>query len=656
MSFQRFIVDGLESFPARLEALIAKQKQEVESITKSRASSYESLLKPLQDLDEELSLFFTPLSHLNSVGNSEETQKAYEASLPLLSKFESEMAQNTALFAKLEKLHSNDAESQKVIENEVLSFVLSGAKLSDEKKDRMEQLSLRLSELSNNFSQNLLNATNAYELIIKDPKDVEGIPQSDLANARITQDGEEVYRFTLQMPSYMAYMTYGPNRKYREEIYRAYASRAPENATVIDEILQLKEEKAQLLGYENYASYALETRDAPSQEDVLEFLERLVALSLPQGREEIKELQAFAKELDGRDSLSSYDLGYYSEKLKRAKFDFDDRVTKPYFLQERVVEGLLEIVSELFGVEFQAVEVPTWNEKVKSYDIYDVESQEGKILRGRIYFDLEAREEKRGGAWMNDWETHFIDSSGKEHLASAFVVCNFSASTSDNPSLLRHDDVVTLFHEMGHALHHLFGKSKERSVSGINGVAWDVVEFPSQFLENFAYERAILKRFAFHHETDEPIPELLLEKIKESKNFQASMGMLRQLEFALFDFKLHQKLYQGEAVQTLLDSIRESTALITPPSYNKFQHGFAHIFAGGYAAGYYSYKWAEVLSADAFFACLNTQSGFDKEKAKGYKHFILENGGSKEMSQLYQEWLGRKADVAALTKLYGIEA
>jgi len=656
MSFQRFIIDDLESFPARLEALIAKQKQEVESITKSRASSYESILKPLQDLDEELSLFFTPLSHLNSVGNSEETQKAYEASLPLLSKFGSEMAQNTALFAKLEKLHSDDAESQKVIENEVLSFVLSGAKLSDEKKDRMEQLSLRLSELSNNFSQNLLDATNAYELIIKDPTDVEGIPQSDLANALITQDGEEVYRFTLQMPSYMAYMTYGPNPKYREEIYRAYASRAPENATVIDEILQLKEEKAQLLGYENYTTYALETRDAPSQEDVLEFLERLVALSLPQGREEVKELQAFAKELDDVDSLSSYDLGYYSEKLKRAKFDFDDRVTKPYFLQERVLEGLLEIVSELFAVEFQPVEVPTWNEKVKSYDIYDVESQESKILRGRIYFDLEAREEKRGGAWMNDWETHFIDSSGKEHLASAFVVCNFSASTSDNPSLLRHDDVVTLFHEMGHALHHLFGKSKERSVSGINGVAWDVVEFPSQFLENFAYERAILKRFAFHHETDEPIPELLLEKIKESKNFQASMGMLRQLEFALFDFKLHQKLYQGEAVQTLLDSIRESTALITPPPYNKFQHGFAHIFAGGYAAGYYSYKWAEVLSADAFFACLDTQRGFDKEKAKGYKHFILENGGSKEMSQLYQEWLGRKADVAALTKLYGIEA
>lgn len=255
---------------------------------------------------------------------------------------------------------------------------------------------------------------------------------------------------------------------------------------------------------------------------------------------------------------------------------------------------------------------------------------------------------------MNDWETHYVDSKGDKHLASAFIVCNFSPTTKENPSLLRHDDVVTLFHEMGHAIHHLFGKCHERSVSGINGVAWDVVEFPSQFLENFAYEAAILKRFGFHHKTEEPISDTLLAKIKETKNFQAALGILRQVEFSLFDFKLHQDLYQGEEVQVLLDSIREKTSLLKSPSYNKFQHGFAHIFGGGYAAGYYSYKWAEVLSADAFFSCLDDEAGFDKERAKGYKEFILANGGAKEMSDLYQEWLGRKADVKSLTKLYEI--
>jgi oligopeptidase A len=310
----------------------------------------------------------------------------------------------------------------------------------------------------------------------------------------------------------------------------------------------------------------------------------------------------------------------------------------------------LDIVSELFSVTFKPADVPTWHDCVKPFDIFD----DGK-LSGRIYFDLEARKEKRGGAWMNDWETHYIDSDGKKHLASAFIVCNFSPTTDKTPSLLRHDDVVTLFHEMGHAIHHLFGTCEERSVSGINGVAWDVVEFPSQFLENFAYEAAILKRFGFHYESGEPISTELMAKIKETKNYQAALGILRQVEFSLFDFTLHQNLYQGEEVQALLDGIREKTALLKAPSYNKFQHGFAHIFAGGYAAGYYSYKWAEVLSADAFFSCLDDKSGFDKEAAKGYKEYILANGGAKEMSELYQEWLGRKADVKSLIKLYDLD-
>ncbi len=527
--------------------------------------------------------------------------------------------------------------------------MLSGVNLPDEQKKRMEEISLKLSELSNQFSQNLLDATNAYELIITDAKDVEGLPQSDIDAAKEELEGKTIYKFTLQIPSYLAYMTYGPNREFRKELSKAYATRAPQNAEIIDQILALKNEKAKLLDFDSYAHYALETRDASKQEDVIGFLNDLADAALPQAKKELSELKAYAKKTDGIEDLSGYDVGYYSEKLKKEKFDFDDAMTKPYFQQSKVLLGLLDIVSELFSVTFKAADVPTWHECVKPFDIFD----EGK-LSGRIYFDLEARKEKRGGAWMHDWETHYVDSKGEQHFASAFIVCNFSPTTKETPSLLRHDDVVTLFHEMGHAIHHLFGKCTERSVSGINGVAWDVVEFPSQFLENFAYEAAILKRFGFHYETGEPISDELMAKIKETKNFQAALGILRQVEFSLFDFMLHQNLYQGEEVQKLIDSIRKKTSLLESPSYNKFQHGFAHIFAGGYAAGYYSYKWAEVLSADAFFSCLDDDAGFDKEHAQGYKEFILANGGSKEMSQLYEEWLGRKADVKSLTKLYEI--
>jgi len=648
--FQNFQLDHLENFPQTLETLLNQQRETIKEITHSEASDYETVLKPLQDLDEELGLFFTPLSHLNSVMNSDETQKAYEESLPLLSKFSSEMAQNETLFKKIEKIKASSEEAQTVVAHEIRDFVLSGVNLPEKEKKRMEEINLRLSELSNHFSQNLLDATNAYELIIKDAKDVEGMPQTDIDAAKEELDGKTVYKFTLQIPSYLAYMTYGPNREYRKELSKAYATRAPKNAEVIDEILALKNEKAKLLNFDSYAHYALKTRDASQQEDVIAFLNDLAEAALPQAKKELSELQDFAKRTDGIEDLKGYDLGYYSEKLKKEKFNFDDTMTKPYFEQSKVLDGLLDIVSELFDVTFKPADVPTWHDCVKAFDIFE----DGQ-LSGRIYFDLEARKEKRGGAWMNDWETHYVDSHGKKHLASAFIVCNFSPATESTPSLLRHDDVVTLFHEMGHAIHHLFGKCKERSVSGINGVAWDVVEFPSQFLENFAYEAAILKRFGFHYKTGEPISDDLMAKIKETKNYQAALGILRQVEFSLFDFQLHQNLYQGKEVQDLIDSIREKTSLIKAPEYNKFQHGFAHIFAGGYAAGYYSYKWAEVLSADAFFTCLDEKEGFNKESAKGYKAFILSNGGAKEMSDLYQEWLGRKADVKSLTKLYEID-
>jgi len=647
--FQTFTINHLETFPQRLESLLNTHREIINEITESDDISYEKVLKPLQDLDEALGLFFTPLSHFNAVMNSDETQKAYEESLPLLSKFSSEMAQNVALFQKIEQIKTEKREAKTVVGHEVRDFVLSGVKLPKKEKKQMEEISLKLSTLSNNFSQNLLDATNAYELTITDEKDVEGMPESDIAAARKEVEGKTVYRFTLQTPSYLAYMTYGPNRKYRKELSKAYSTRAPENTKVIDKILALKNEKAKLLGFESYAQYALMTRDAQCEKDVTDFLNNLLDAALPQAKNELEMLKAFALKTDNIHNLKSYDVAYYSEKFKKEKFDFDDTMTKPYFEQKKVLEGLLGIVSELFDITFESATVPVWHHCVKSFDIFD-----NGALSGRIYFDLEARKEKRGGAWMNDWETHFIDSKGDTHLPSAFVVCNFSPATEETPSLLRHDDVVTLFHEMGHAIHHLFSECQERSVSGINGVAWDVVEFPSQFLENFAYEAAILKRFGFHYETGEPISKALTTKIKETKNYQAALGILRQVEFSLFDFTLHQGLYQGDEVQTLLDGIRERTSLLPTPKYNKFQHGFSHIFSGGYAAGYYSYKWAEVLSADAFFACIDAKDGFDKEKAKGYKAHVLAKGGSREMSELYAQWLGQKADIRSLMRLYEI--
>jgi len=642
----------LKDFPSKLEEILNRQKESIERLALSESKRYEDIIKPIEDMDEEREVFFTPLSHLNSTMNSPATQEAYEQSIPLLSKFHSEISQNLKLYQKLKEIEPTNEQEQKVLENEIRDFKLSGAELDDSDKKRIEEIDLRLSELSNRFSQNLLDATNAWEMIIEDSKDVEGIPQNELEKAKFEEDGKTKYRFTLQIPSYIAYITYGPNRELREKIYKAYTTRATENSEVIDEILRLRDEKSKLLGFENYAEYSIATKDAKDTKSVVDFLERLVELSKKQAQDELKELKAFAKEIDGIEDLASYDVAFYSEKLKKRLFDYDSSDTMPYFERARVLEGLLDIVSEIFEVEFKETDAPVWHKSVKVYDIYDG----GGEIEGRIYFDLEARESKRGGAWMHDWEGRFRDSKGSLHKPSAFVVANFSPATDDSPSLLRHDDVVTLFHEMGHALHHLFSKIDERSVSGINGVAWDVVEFPSQFLENFAYESAILKRFAFHYKSSEPISDELLKKIKDTKNFQAGIGMLRQLEFALFDFKLHLKLYQGDEVQKLLDEVREFCSVLKPPRYNKFQNGFAHIFAGGYAAGYYSYKWAEVLSADAFFECITDSGEFDKIKAKGYKEYILSRGGSEDMRSLYHKWLGREPKLESLTKLYDIKS
>ena len=646
--FLEFKID-LDTFLNELKTKLVNNETKIKELLNIKNKTYTSFVKPLQMMEEYLEQFFTPLSHLNSVNNSDKTQEVYTASLPIITEYSTKLSQNLDIYNAYKEIQQNEKDSLndeclRVLELNIQHFELSGANLDEKTKEKLGEININLSQLSNDFSQNLLDATNAYEYIITDEADVEGIPASDKESAKFEEDGTIKYKFTLHMPSYIAYMTYGKNEKIREELYKAYVTRAPQNAEIIDKILSLKNEMAQLLGFENYAQYSLASKMAKDEKTVLNFLDTLVKHSKKQAKKELDELQKIAPK-----QLQSFDTAYYSEILKKKNYDLDEELYRPYFEQKSVVEGMFEFLNKLFGIRFEKVQEKLWDEKATSYNLY-VDNK----LQARLYLDLEARESKRGGAWMHNWQSHCKDKKGDEQLASAFVVCNFPPSTKENPSLLRHDDVVTLFHEMGHAIHHMLSSVDENEVSGVNGVEWDAVEFPSQFLENFAYESEVLKMFATHHKGGEVISDEMIKKLIESKNFMSAMGMLRQLEFSIFDFKLHTKLYQDDEVQTLLDSIRDETALIKTPSYNKFQNGFAHIFAGGYAAGYYSYKWAEVLSADTFMSVVD-EGIFNSTTAKEYLNIILKSGGSKSMQILFKELMKREVNPDNLLRLNGIK-
>jgi len=642
---------NLDTAINELSTLLEKSKKEINNLLDIDNKTYDNFVKPFEMIDERLEWFFTPISHLNAVNNSDKTQEVYADALPILTEYGTEISQNEDIYKafktiKEKEKSSLNQEQNQVLDHNIRDFELSGAHLEQDKKDRLKEINLKKSTLTNDFSQNLLDATNAYELIIKDEKDVEGLPSSDIQNAK-QDDG--TYKFTLQMPSYIAYMTYGKNSKLREELYKAYTTRAPENAAIIDELMQLRQEMAKLLGFDNYSELSIAPKMATSTNKVIEFLEELAHSSQKQAKSELAELQALASK-EGQDSLQSFDTAYYSEILKKEKYEIDEEAYRPYFEQKSVLKGLFDFLHKLLGIEFKAANIKLWDEKASAYDVYF----EGK-LRSRLYIDLEARSSKRGGAWMNNWQSHCKDEKGETILSSAYIVCNFPASSDTSASLLRHDDVVTLFHEMGHALHHMMSDVNENSVSGVNGVEWDAVEFPSQFLENFAYEPKVLRLFAKHYENGEVIPDEMITKLDKARNFQSAMGMLRQLEFSLFDFRLHMKVHTGDEVQGLLDSIRDEFSLLKPPSYNKFQNGFAHIFAGGYAAGYYSYKWAEVLSADAFFHFVDNGI-FDEKISSAYRDVVLGKGGSESMSVLFEKFMGRELDTSGLLRLNGIAA
>ena len=652
--FKEFHIENFENSSKLLEELLNNSRVEVEKLLEIKNKTYKNFVLPFAEIGEKINEFITPIFHLDSVKNSKITSKVYEECLPLISKYESEISQNENIYTSFKNIQSNEKSTLsniqlKVLENEIRDFELSGCQLENNKKQRLEEIDLALGELSHKFSQNILEATNSFSLIIENFEDVKEIPKSDLELAKFEEDGKTKYKFTLQMPSYIAYMTYGTSREKREELYKAYTTRAPQNGEIIEKILALKDEKVKILGFKNYASYSLATKMANSEDDVINFLEELGNKAKEKAIKELEEIKQIAKE-DGVDDFRASDISFYSEKLKKAQYDIDEEYYRPYFEQNSVLNGFFTALNELFDIEFKSSNAPSWDEKVKVYDIFE----KNKTI-ARIYIDLEARDDKRGGAWMNNWHSYYKDSNNNINLPTAYIVGNFPQSTKDIPSLLRHSDVVTLFHEMGHALHHLLSKVEEPTVSGISGVAWDVVEFPSQFLEYFSYDRDILKLFAKHYQTGEVLDDEAISRLIKAKNFQSSMATVRQIEFALFDFKLHQKLYKTEfEIQELLNSIRDKFSVIKTPEYNKFQNSFSHIFSGGYSAGYYSYKWAEVLSADAFYMFLDSKNVLNKELGLKYKNCVLSCGGSENMDKLFFDFAQREPKIDSLLKIDGI--
>lgn len=650
--FLEFDTNCLASGEKAIKSLLKSNKQDIVALLKEKNKKYANFVRPYMELSAKVEYLSTMIYHLDGVYNSKLSQKVVNQIDPLLTAYGSEIQQNEKIFDAFKFIYKNEKKSltkeqKKVCELEIRDFKLSGCGLSDELKNRLKEISLKLSELSISFSQNLLDATNAFEMIIENKDDVKNIPQSDLLAAKFVENNMTKYKFTLKMPSYIAYMTYGTNRTLREKLYQAYSTRAPQNGDLIDEILKLKSEKSEILGFENYAELSLATKTARTTDEVLDFLYLLGEKSKNRANAELEEVTELAK-LDGIDKLESFDMAFYSQILKEKKYSIKEEDYKPYFEKNSVMKGLFSFLKKTFGLKFIEVSTPTWHKSVNVYDIY-----EKNILKSRIYVDLETRKEKKGGAWMNSWVSAYEKADGSHSLPVAFIVGNFAPASKTEPSLLRHDDVVTIFHEMGHALHHLVSQQKELFVSGINGVAWDVVEFPSQFLEYFAYEKQVLKMFAKHYKTKEVLSDEMIQRLINAKNFQSAISTLRQLEFAIFDFRLYKSPVFGEDIDKLLNEIRDEISIIKPPIYNKFQNGFSHIFSGGYAAGYYSYKWAEVLSADAFLLFIDN-GVMNKRLANSYKKYILGKGGSANMSDLYKKFAKREPKVESLLKIDGI--
>jgi oligopeptidase A len=631
--------------------------------------TWDNLVAPIDEVNDVLGKLWSPISHMNSVVNSDKLRDAYESCLPLLSAYGTFVGQHAGLFAAYQQLNDSAAfkalntAQQKVISNTLKDFKLSGIALNEQDKKRYGEISTRLSELSSTFGNNILDATQAFSVNITDEADLAGLPESakEAAQALAQTQEKTGWLFTLDIPSYLPVMIYCDNQALREKMYRAYVTRASEigpnggeydNSPIMAELLSLRHEISNLLGFNSFANKSLATKMANNSHEVLGFLEDLAVKSKAQGEQDLVEVTAFAKQNFAQSDLQAWDLPYYSEKLKQERYAISDEELRPYFPESKVVAGLFEVVHRLFGLNISERKgVDTWHKDVKFFDVFDSKQQR----RGSFYLDLYARSKKRGGAWMDDCVGRRELANGDIQYPVAYLTCNFNGPVGDKPALFTHDEVVTLFHEFGHGIHHMLTQINAAGVSGIDGVPWDAVELPSQFLENWCWQPEALAFISGHYQTDKALPQDMLDKMLAAKNFQSAMQMIRQLEFSLFDFKMHAEYCpeKGNQIQQVLDKVRQDYAVIKAPEFNRFQHSFGHIFAGGYAAGYYSYKWAEVLSSDAF-SRFEDEGIFNQSVGHDFLTNILEMGGSKEPSELFKAFRGRQPKIDALLRHSGI--
>ncbi len=653
------VTPALDQLLAENQELIARLEADPQPPT------WDGFVAPLDDANERLRRSWGQVAHMNAVMNSPALRETYNANLPRVTEYFTGLSQNEALFRKYKALRvSPDFEEltraqKKVIENELRDFRLGGAELPSEQKLRFKQVAERLAELSSKFNDNVLDATNAFSLIVEERSRLSGLPEDALEAARqaATESGKPGWKFTLHMPSYLPVMQYADDRTLREQMYRAYATRASEfgapewdNSAIIGEILKLRRELAGLLGFESFAQLSLQPKMADSPQQVLEFLEELGVRAKPFAERDLAELKAFAAKALSLDALEPWDVGYASEKLRVARYAFSDQEVKRYFPEDQVLSGMFRVVERLYGLTIEQDDAPRWHDDVRFFSIWNRAHE----LVGQFYLDLYARPSKRGGAWMDDAITR-RRKNGRIQTPVAYLNCNFTAPLGGKPALFTHDEVITLFHEFGHGLHHLLTQVEVIGVSGISGVEWDAVELPSQFMENFCWEWEVLRDMTRHVETGAALPRVLFDRMTAAKNFQSGMQTVRQLEFALFDMHLHHDFEPDgpRPMLALLDEIRRRVAVILPPPYNRFPHGFSHIFGGGYAAGYYSYKWAEVLSADAY-SLFEENGVLNPEVGERFRSEILAAGGSRPALESFIAFRGREPNIEALLRHNGM--
>jgi len=667
VSLPQFTQLDIEGFTARLDVLLSANLQQIDTLlNENNQYSWDNLMRPLDDMDDALERFWSPLSHLHAVVNSPELRDCYQACLPKLSAYEAAIGHNHALYDAIKSLDKGRLNKVqcKIVDDTLRDFELAGVALSDEKKHRFEAIQTRLSALSNHFENNVLDAGHAYSLHITDSKRVTGLPEHALhsADALAKEKGLSGWVFNLEFPCYLAIATYAEDSTLREEIYKAFVTRASDkgpsaglfdNTAVMDEILALRHEKAQLLGFANYAELSLATKMAESTNDVVGFLSDLSQRAHSQAETEFQRLQQFAEDQYQLSEVAPWDIAWLSEKKRQTRYALSQEELRPFFPLPKVMQGLFSIVSSLYGMTIEAIhQVDTWHPDVTCYQVVDSENR----TRGYIYIDLFARPHKRGGAWMDSCQSRRLLADGSIQLPIATLTCNFAKPAANKTPTLSHDEVLTLFHEFGHCLHHVLTQVDYLSASGINGVEWDAVELPSQFFENWCWEEHALQRLTSHVDSGEPLPTAMFNKLLAAKNFQSAMAMMRQVEFSLFDFRIHQEFdaKKPDFVANVLADVRKQTTVVPIAPYNRFQHSFTHIFGGGYAAGYYSYKWAEILSSDAF-ARFEEEGVFNHQTGQDFLHCILEVGGSCKAAEAYQAFRGRMATVDAFLKHNGIE-